>query len=106
MIELADVVSDLRKELDRARHTSADEELRFELGPIELEVSVGLSKEGGAAAKVRFWVVDMGVDMKASSMSTQRIKLTLHPALPGQEAASRIAGGSVYIHGDEFDGER
>ena len=52
MIELAEVVSQLRGELDRARKVAEDEELQFALGPIEFEVTVGLEREGGAGANV------------------------------------------------------
>ncbi len=106
MIELADVVSDLRTELERAMRAGADEELRFGLGPIELEVSVGVTKEGSGGAKVRFWVVEMGADVKAAATSTQRIRLTLNPTLPGQRAERSGESGSVYIGGDELPGER
>ncbi len=106
MIELADVVSDLRTELERARYAGTGEELQFELGPIELEVSVGLTKEGSGGAKVRFWVAEMGADIKAASTSTQRIKLTLHPTLAAKQADSSNVSGSVYIGGDELPGER
>jgi hypothetical protein len=106
MIELAEVVNQLRSELEFAQGGAAEEELRFELGPIELEVTVGLTKEGGAGAKVRFWVAEVGAEAKASAMSTQRIKLTLHPTLRGLRAEKRIAAGSVYIAGDELPGER
>ena len=106
MIELADVVSDLRTELERAMRAGADKELRFALGPIELEVSVGVTKEGSGGAKVRFWVVEMGAEAKAAGTSTQRIKLILNPTLPGQRAEKSGVPASVYIGGDELPGER
>lgn len=81
MIELADVIQQLRQELDRARRASDLEELRFELGPIDLEVTVGLEKDASAGARIRFWVVDIGADGRLSASSTQRIRLTLQPTL-------------------------
>jgi hypothetical protein len=99
MIELAEVVRELRGELDRARAAAGDEELRFELGPIELEVTVGLVREGGAGAKVRFWVVELGGDARATATSTQRVKLTLQPTLA--DAAAR-----PYVSGEEKRRER
>ena len=42
MIELSDVIADLRSELDAARRRGTGEELRFELGSVELEVSVAV----------------------------------------------------------------
>ena len=107
MIELAEVVRQLRVELDHARAAAADEDLRFELGPIELEVTVGLEVVGGAEAKVRFWVVEIGGDARATSTSTQRIKLTLLPTVndnaPATGSDRRL---SAYVSGGEAPGER
>lgn len=100
MIELADVVRDLRAELDRARAAAEDEELRFDLGPIELEVTVGLEREGGAGAKVRFYVVELGGDAHVTASSMQRVKLTLRPTIAGR------SGEGVSIAGGEAPGER
>jgi hypothetical protein len=105
VIELADVIRQLREELDAARASGSDSELQFELGPIDLEVTVGLEKEGGGGAKVRFWVIELGGDAKVAGSSTQRIKLTLNPSLrtPGTEGATRR---SAFVSGDEVAGER
>src|SRR4051812_43894934 len=81
MIELADVISELRAELDRARLAAEGSALRFGLGPVELEVTVALGREGKTGGKVRFWVAEVNAEGKLSSTSTQRIKLTLNPTL-------------------------
>lgn len=106
MIELAEVIRQLRGELDRARANAGDEELRFELGPIELEVMVGLEKDAGAVAKVRFWVVELGGDARVSATNTQRIKLTLNPTLPAAALAPETERASVFVGGDAAPGER
>jgi len=116
LIELADVISELRAELDRARLAAAGSALRFGLGPVELEVTVALDREGKAGGKVKFWVAEVGAEGKLSSTSTQRIKLTLNPTLgaPVEPGASAEEGGapaaaspvSVYVGGDGVRGER
>lgn len=106
MIELAEVIAQLRTELDRARAAAAGETLRFELGPIELEVAVALEMVGGAEAKVRFWVVEIGGDARAASTSTQRIKLTLHPAVTDGAASGSRGRLSAFVSGREAPGER
>lgn len=107
VIELSDVIRELRVELDRARVAAQGEDLLFELGPIELEVTVGLEAEGGAGAKVRFWVIELGGDVRATSASTQRVRLTLHPTTGG----GAVPGGgqrmmSPYVSGRQAEGER
>ncbi|MEL5956618.1 trypco2 family protein [Streptomyces sp. CLV115] len=85
MIELATVIQDLREELERAVVAAEGEELRFELGVIELEMSVALERSGRAGSKVRFWVVETTAEATASASSTQRIKLALQPTLAGSD---------------------
>ena len=81
--------------------------MRFELGPVELEVSVALTKEAGGDGKVKFWVVEFGAAGKAGSSSTQRITLTLHPRLTEEEAAKEppMTTRTAYVSGGKVEGE-
>lgn len=55
-----------------AMNAGEGEPLRFELGPVELEAAVAVEKGGGANAKVRFWVIELGGD--AEDMNRRGIK--------------------------------
>lgn len=100
MVELAEVIVELRRELDKARATvDPDEKLRFELGPVELEATVAVEKTGGADAKVRFWVIELAGDAHVAHSSTQRVKLTLQPRLAGSDTPP-------WVSGEEADRER
>ncbi len=92
-------------ELDVARSAGETSELRFEVGPIELEVNVGVQREGGGGAKLRFWVIELGGDAKATSSSTQRLKLTLKPTVGGAGTPGEPQV-SVYVSGQKVAGER
>ncbi|MGP3922777.1 trypco2 family protein [Streptomyces sp. 8N616] len=92
MIELATVIRELREELERAIVAAEGEALRFELGSIELELSVALERAGQAGAKVRFWVVESGADATVSATSTQRITLALQPTLTGANNSPYVSG--------------
>lgn len=92
MIELSEVIRDLRAELQRAIEAGKDEPLRFGLGDIELEVTVAVERTGGGEAKVRFWIVELGADASATGTSTQRIKLTLSPQLGPTGARPQVSG--------------
>ena len=98
-VELAQVISQFRQELSAAMRDGEGEDLRFELGPVELELTVGVSKEAGPNAKVRFWVLELGADAKVASQATQRITLTLDPRRRG-------VAGKPLISGSEQAGER
>lgn len=108
MVELARVIRDLREELERAITAAEGERLQFELGSIELELSVAVERTGQAGAKVRFWVVESGADASLGATSTQRITLALQPTLAGTNNAATTADNAnnapdphtpPYIHG-------
>ena len=99
MIELSEVIAELRRELSEAIATGRDEQIRFELGPIELEATVALAREVKAGAKVRFWVVELGADSEFDRSSAQRIKVTLQP----RDGAS---GAAPWVSGAEMPNER
>ncbi|MFD7712070.1 trypco2 family protein [Streptomyces sp. NPDC059785] len=101
-IELAELIRQLREELKTAAGAGAGETLRFEVGPVEIEASVAVSREAGANGKVRFWVVEAGGDGKSARSATQRITLTLNPKVEADDGTTR----SPLISGDEVDGER
>jgi hypothetical protein len=94
MIELAAVVRDLRKELNQAIDQAPDNGLRFEAGPIEVELSVGIEQTDGVKGKVNFYVFELGGEMSDKSITTQKIKFTLTPTVDvnGQRTTPWVAG--------------
>jgi len=78
-LELASVVRQLRAELNEAMGGAEGERLRFELGPVELSLTVTVGREATPGAKVRFWVIEAGADAKISREAVQEIKLVLNP---------------------------
>jgi hypothetical protein len=99
-LALTEVIAQLRAELTEAMRAGVDEELRFELGPVELELTVGVDKEATPGAKVKFWVLELGAESRLASTNTQRIKLTLDPRHVAQP------DGRPTISGAEEPGER
>jgi hypothetical protein len=91
-LELADVIRSLREELQLAIAAGEDEALRFELGPVELDVSVAITAAGQAGAKARFWVVEAGAEARTDRTSTQRITLTLTPKLADGDRTPMVSG--------------
>ncbi|MFJ8535715.1 trypco2 family protein [Streptomyces sp. NPDC093591] len=102
MIELAEMIRELRHELNAALADGSAAPVRFELGPVEIEATVMVGRRGGAAGKVRFWVVEAGGDAQSESSLTHRISLTLEPRLVAPDGTRR----TVLIAGDEADAER
>lgn len=89
-VPLADAIKALRADLNAAMAEGADDPLRFRLGPVEMEFLVTLTKEAGANAGVRFWVVEAGAKGSLTSASTHRLKLQMQPVdRSGQDAEVR-----------------
>jgi hypothetical protein len=78
-LELAAVLRQLRAELNEALDEADGERLRFELGPVELSLTVTVGREAAPGAKIRFWVIEAGADTKISREAVQDIKLVLTP---------------------------
>ena len=78
-LELASVIRQLREELNEAMDDAKGERLRFELGPVELSLTVTVGREAAPGAKIRFWVIEAGADAKISREAAQDIKLVLTP---------------------------
>jgi hypothetical protein len=78
-IGLADWISSLRAELQRAQQEGEGQELQFTVGPLELEFQMTATREADGKAGVKFWVVELGGGGKVSSGLTQRVRMTLSP---------------------------
>ncbi len=78
-VELASVIRQLRAELNEALADAQGERLRFELGPVQVSLTVTVGREGGPGAKIRLWVVEAGGDAKLSREAVQEITLVLTP---------------------------
>jgi len=101
-VELASVVRQLRAELNEALADAEGERLRFELGPVEMSLTVTVGREAAPGAKVRFWVIEAGAEARLSREAVQEIKLVLTPidtqapvGSVGKAAAPLIEGGAV-----------
>ncbi len=97
MVELAELIAELRDELTKAVAAASPTGLRFELGPVGLEVSVAVVKEAKPGAKVKFLVIEFGAEGAVSHTATQKITLTLQPTLSD--------GRGAYVAGDTETGE-
>ena len=77
--ELHEVIGKLREDLQFAMVTGAGQRIGFELGPVEITLTVTVAQEGTGKAGVKFWVIDAGIEGKASKSTGQTIKLVLNP---------------------------
>lgn len=83
LLPLAEAVQALRSELGRAADAAENEEIRFGVGPIEVEFQIAAKREGGPQGTIKFGVLGVGVEAGGSakfvSERTQKVKLSLKP---------------------------
>jgi hypothetical protein len=78
-IPLANAIRALRREIVEAVRAGSGEEIRFALGPVELELQVEAAREVGGEAGVKFWLVSIGGKGSRSSGTSHTVRLTLTP---------------------------
>lgn len=90
-VPLAQFIKHLRNELQDAEADGKDSALRFELGPIELELELAVERGTGAKGGVKFWVLELGGEASGSVHRTQRMKLSLTPKRLGSEGKYEVS---------------
>jgi Trypsin-co-occurring domain 2 len=80
---LADAIQELRAEITSAIERGKNEEFKFKLGTIELELTMVVTKEGDAGGKFSFKVLGIGAEAslgaKLSGAATHKVKVVLNP---------------------------
>lgn len=104
-IGIAEAVERLRTELVAAAEGDKSG-VTFEVGPVELEFSVEMRKEGKGKAGVKVWVVSADTEAGMSKASVHRVKLVLTPkdARTGDpyEVSSRQPDDTGELLGSQF----
>ncbi len=95
-IGLADAIRALRSELSESVLAGAEEDLRFQVGEVELQFQVEVERSAVAKGGIRFWVVEAGGEGKHASTSTHLVKIPLTPMTSrGQPVVTGLAGEVV-----------
>lgn len=93
-IPLAEAIRALRRELTAAVREGGGEEVRFALGPVDLEFQVEVSKEAGGEAGIAFWLLTIGAKGTRTSGTAHTVRLSLTPVGPSGEER-------VIVHSEE-----
>ncbi len=94
---LAETICALRSELNSAMESGADERLHFELGVVQLEMTLAITREGSGDAGIRFGVVSFGAKGGLKDETTHHLTLSLQPVVKdasGQTQHAEIAAKS------------
>ena len=97
-LPLSQAIADLRAELTRALFQGAGEEVRFDVGPIELELGLELAASAQAKGEAKWVVVSFGATATGERTATHTVKLVLTPKHEGGNL--RIASGAAVTDED------
>ncbi|MBP5892968.1 trypco2 family protein [Streptomyces scabiei] len=78
-IDLVSAVKALRTQITEAAATDPESDIRFQVGPIELEFTVALTRDRSVKGGVKAWVVTADAEGRRSTEHTHRITLSLTP---------------------------
>jgi hypothetical protein len=99
LIPLADAIRELRMEVNAAVKAAAGEALKFEVGPIDLEFNVVVTREGSGGGKIGFkifgWGAEANLGGKLSNAQTHKVKFVLKP-LDASGKNPLVSGGGAY----------
>ena len=93
-ISLADLIYQLRSDLSLAAWQGEQRSPKFEVGPIELEVSVVVDSARSGSITAKLVLVDASAGANKTSHSTHRIKLTLQP-IDEHGRKSQVSGQEI-----------
>jgi hypothetical protein len=90
-LELTSAIDAIRGQLTEAMARSEGQRLQFELGNIELEFEVALTRETSVDGGVRVWVINMGASGARTTSAVTRVKVTLKPTDAGSGQAPVVS---------------
>ncbi|MFE7189502.1 trypco2 family protein [Kitasatospora sp. NPDC057541] len=76
-IGLAQAIEQLKTELQQAITANEPGSLQFPVKGVEIELQVGVTKEGGANGGIKLHVLSLGASGKYAKESVQTVKLSL-----------------------------
>ncbi len=101
-LALSAYIDNLRSELEAAMKSGENEELRFFIEKVDLEITVEIKEERDVNGKAKFklFVFDssVGGDLKHSAANTQTLKISLMPTMHGEKGIN-VSGEKKRVGG-------
>ncbi|XVU23369.1 trypco2 family protein [Actinoplanes sp. CA-054009] len=92
-VELADVISQIRRDLSQAMWSGERSDVRFEAETVELTLTIGVERNTKPGGKVKLVVFEAGADLERKKINTQQVRLVMRPVkADGSGAALLIEG--------------
>jgi hypothetical protein len=76
-IGLVEAIASLREELAEAVEEGKNQDIQFPVGQINLEFQVGVTRDVRGGGKLRFWILELGVDAGYTAQTVQKVTISL-----------------------------
>lgn len=90
-IPLSEMIQTLRSELKVAMKEGGGDELKFEVGEVELELQVRIQNDKEGKGGIKFWVLTAGAGGKKSDETVHTFRLKLKPVKGDSNAPVRVS---------------
>ena len=93
-IGLAEMLENLRSELQASLESGSKKTVQFDIEKVELELKVAVSRKAKAEGGIAFWVAKAGANVEAGRDAAHTFKLTLTPMDPATGARLRVSSAT------------
>lgn len=76
-IRLSDAIENLREELKRSKNNGQNQDLKFNVNSVEIELEVVAEEEAGSSAKVNWYIFGGSTSSKDKEVSKHKLKINL-----------------------------
>ena len=76
-IGLVEAITSLREELAEATEEGKNQAIQFPVSQRDLEFQVGVTRDVRGGGKLRFWVLELGVDTGYAAQTVQHLTISL-----------------------------
>jgi hypothetical protein len=84
---IAEVIGQVRRQLELAKADRERSSLRFDVGSVELTFTVGVDKTNAVGGGLKIWVLEAGAKRDSTSTATQTLTVMLSPYEVARTAA-------------------
>ncbi|MFF4122127.1 trypco2 family protein [Microbispora rosea] len=90
-LDVTDAIEAVRRQLIQAKNSADGSDLEFELGDVELEFNVSVTRDAKLNGQIKVWVIGIGATEGLNESRTHRLKVTLKPRIRESDQPWRVS---------------
>lgn len=94
---VAETIQALRAELTQAVEAGKDQKILFELGEVQIDFQIAVTRDASGEGGINFGVVSFGAKGRLEDQHTHRIVLNMQPIIIDEKGTRRPASVNGYV---------